>query len=383
MKPMEYNYFLITILAMFMVSNVATAAVPVFGTNSESQYARDFSPPQGKAVIYIYQRKEDGRGVSPSIKLNNYVIGRLVPGSFTVWKLSAGQVTIQVAGVKTVGYSFKTKPGAIYRFRLIVKQTSAGARAELRFMSTSGQNDILGTRLLKNPKSVTNSTKSAPVIAAAPIAPKVTQPVKPAPPPAPKQTPKPAPEPTPEAKQTSQSDYDGDDFSEENFGLMVKTGVMTVSNTTQFIVGEDRSFDSSTSAPTALDAYYQFASGLTVGGEYMQYTANFTSVGLSDTHEVDVTLLMATLKQYFRTDSSLQPFIGAGIGSVTTDISGPAVIGDASGLAYQLMGGIEYRFNNFGVFGEVKYINAVSKSDNEEKVDVSGIGILTGIALHF
>jgi len=381
MKSREYNYFLIVFLTMLFVSNAASASVPIFGSNSESQFAREFTPPKGKAIIFIYQRKEDGRGVSPVIKLNNYLIGRLVPGSFTVWKLSAGQVTIKVRGIKTIGYSFKTKPGKIYRFRLIVTKTRTGDKADLLLMSTSARHDILGTRLLKNPRTVTTMTKRTQVAAPIPIASKRTQTVSPTTSRA-KQasTSKPIVESAPE--ETLQTEYDDGDIATEKIAVMLKVGTLSLAATTQFIVATDRSFDDS-SSPFGIEAYYQFSSGMTVGGELMQYTTNFTTVGLNDNHDVDVTLLMANVRQYFRRDTDLQIFIGVGLGSVKTDVSGPSVTSNASGLAYQLMGGVEYRFDNIGVFGEIKYIDAVSKSDDDEKIDVSGTGIFAGVVFHF
>ena len=368
MKTIGYAPFLILSLLMLLTSHVTYAAAPVFGTAAQSKYAREVSAPKGKAVIYIYRRNDDGRGTSPTITLNNYVIGRLVPGSFTVWTLPPGQLALQVGGVKSAGYSIRSRAGKIYRFRLAVKQTAAGPEAKLKLMPSSARHDIAGTRLLKNPRALTALAIN-----------------KPGRPTTPKATAKKSAKITvvePEQEQTQQPAPDVA-VAPGGIGIMLKTGIMTLSEDTQFIVGANRSFDSSASSPLSIEAYYQFSSGLTAGGEIMSYTANFTTVGLSDEHDVDVLLIMGNVKQYFRNRSRLQPFIGAGIGSVTTSISGPTISGDTSGIAYQLLGGVEYRNSNLGFSGEVKYISADSKSDNNESVDVSGIGIFAGIAYHF
>lgn len=363
-KATGYAHFLILSLVMLLVSHVTYAAAPVFGTAAESKYARGVSAPKGKAVIYVYRRNDDGRGVSPTITLNNYVIGRLVPGSFTVWTLAPGQLALQVGGVKSAGYSIRSRAGKIYRFRLTVKQTTAGPEAKLRLMPGSSRHDITGTRLLKNPRAVTALA--------------INKPGRPT-------TAKKPPKTTtgePEQEQTQPSEPD-EPVIAGGFVVMLKTGIMTLSEDTQFIVGANRSFDSSTSNPLSIEAYYQFSSGLTAGAEIMSYTANFTTTGASDEHDVDVLLIMGNVKQYFRNRSRLQPFIGAGIGFVTTSISGPTISGDTAGLAYQLMGGVEYRNSNVGFFGEIKYISADSESDNNQSVDVSGTGILAGVAFHF
>ena len=361
MKTTEYKYILILMLTMIFLSYGAFAATPEFGTAAQSKYAREFSVPKGKAVIYIYQLNEDGRGVSPQIKLNNYIIGRLAPGSFTVWTLAPGQLLLQVDGVKSATYSIRSNAGRIYLFRLSVKETSAGPEAELSLMSRSSRSDLAAIRLLKNPRTLTELavSKSASVSS--------------------KSSSKEAPT-DPESE--SQSDSDSS-VTPGGIGLMLKTGVYTLSEDTQFIVGADRSFDESVSTPLSVEVYYQYDSGLTLGGELLSFTANFTTVGMSDTHDVDVLMLMGNVKKYYRNWSSFQPYIGAGIGLVTTDISGPTVTGDASGLAYQAMGGFEYRINNVGFFGEVKFINAEAEDSTSEKIDVSGLGLFAGVVFHF
>ncbi len=115
----------------------------------------------------------------------------------------------------------------------------------------------------------------------------------------------------------------------------------------------------------------------------MSYSTEISTPGFSDKNDVDVFIIFANGKKYFRTDSRLQPFIGAGIGGASTDVSGPTIDGSTSGLAYQLMAGVEYRSKNFGVFAELKSISADTESDNNEKIDVSGTGFFAGIAFHF
>ena len=121
--------------------------------------------------------------------------------------------------------------------------------------------------------------------------------------------------------------------------------------------------------------------GFAVGGEILSYTAEFTTAG--NKHDVDVLSFLANAKKYFRTDSSLQPYIGAGLGVATTDISGPSISGNTSGLAYQLTAGLEYRSESIGVFGEIKTIGADTEDDSNENIDVSGTGFFAGVAFHF
>ncbi len=361
MRGIEYSGFLILLLVMMLVSQVAFATVPEFGTAAESRYTREFPVPKGKAVIYIYQL--DGNSLSPVIKLNNYEIGRLVPGAFTVWTLPPGQLVLNVGGAKSAGYSIRAKAGRIYLFRVSVKETADGPEAELSLMSRSSRSSLASIQLLKNPRTVSQYAGSKVVIAAAPKTPSKAS----------------SNDAEPESERSSEYDVP---VEPGGFGIMLKLGTMTLSEDTQFIVSADRSFDDSVS-PYGIEAYYQYPSGLTLGGEVLSYSASFTTVGQTDQHDVDVFLITANVKQYFRSESNLQPYIGAGLGSASTEISGPNVAGDATGIAYQLLGGLEYRGDDVGFFGEIKYIDAAAESDNNETVDVSGIGIFAGFAFHF
>ena len=121
----------ILLLGMLLISYTVNAAVPIFGTTAESNHARKIVPPKGKTIVYIYQLRKDGSGVSPTIWLNNYEIGRLVPGSFTVWKLSPGRLNLRVGETETASISILSEVEKIYLFRLSVEQTATGPKAIL------------------------------------------------------------------------------------------------------------------------------------------------------------------------------------------------------------------------------------------------------------
>ena len=366
----------LVISVMLLMSHVVLAAVPVFGSTTESNYARQLVPPGNKAIVYIYQQN-DSSGVSPSIQINNYEIGRLVPGSFTVWKLSPGKLKIGVGGTNPTSVSIISQAGKVYLFRLSVVQTSAGPRAQLTGLPGSFRSDLATMRLIKNPRAVTSLAGRVPAKPKEPV--KKKKPAKRATQAKPVEKPRSAPRFDLSSDPASQPDVA---IAPGGIGLMLKVGALTLSEDTQTILGSARQFDESVSGPYAIEGYYQFDSGFAFGGELMGYTAVFTTAGVNQ-HDVDVTILFANVKNYFRVDSSLQPYIGAGIGAATTDISGPTIGGSTSGLAYQLMAGIEYRSTNIGLFGEFKYVGADTESDNNETIDVSATGILAGVSFHF
>jgi opacity protein-like surface antigen len=365
------------LLLLLTVNHFVFAAPPNFASPAESQRAREYTPPPGKALVYIYQRQQDGRGVSPTIWMNNYEIGRLVPGTFTVWKLAPGRLSLRVDGTKSASLSMKIQAGRIYRFRLSVAEETTGLRAKFRLVPETYRSELASTRLIKNPRDVSTVT-------AAPARPKTAKPA--IPPATARET------PLQTDKQSITTDQEEDKQTDiawnapivpGGMGLMLKTGSLTLTEDRQTILAADRRFEESVSGLLAVELYYQFDSGLTLGGELIQYSAEFTTLGMMDNHDVDVTIILFNSRKYFRNYSGLQPYIGAGIGVAVTDISGPTIGGNTAGVAYKLLTGLEYRWAKVGLFGELNYIGADTEDDNNESVDVSGTGIAAGVVFHF
>ena len=159
--------------------------------------------------------------------------------------------------------------------------------------------------------------------------------------------------------------------------------MLTLADDTQALFGIDRSFDDNASGVYAVEGLYQLPHAITVGGEVISYSTEFTTSGLSDKHDVDVLEIFFNAKKTFRTDWRIQPFIGAGIGGARTDVSGPSISGDAAGVACQVMAGVEFRVKRVGFQAEVKHISADTEDDNNENIDVSGTGIFLGVRLYF
>jgi len=347
------------------------AAAPSFGSASESDSARGLSPPPGKSLVYIYQRDRDGSGITPKIFLNNYEIGRLVPGAFTVWQLAPGQLNFRIDGAQPARLSIVSQAGKVYLIRVSVVQTAAGPVAQLTSLPASYRSDMIGTLLIKNPRAVTVDAAGAAPRTASPAT-RDTQ-----------ATTQAQAKPPAESKPKSRSAVSYSDIKPGGMSLLLKTGALSLSTDRQTILGMDFQFDDSASGVYDAELFYQFDSGLTVGGELLGYTADFVEVGTTDRYTADVLIIMGTVRQYFRTRSTLQPFIGAGLGAAGTDVSGPGLSGSTSGLAYEAIAGIEYRWEGVGLTAEYKFLSADTEDANGEKVDVSGSGFFAGLAIHF
>jgi len=353
------------IIILFGLNQYLFAAAPVFGSAKETNYARSLKPPKGKSLIYIYQRPQSGGEVSPLITLNKYNIGRIVPGSFTVWQLAPGRRELNVAGSQPANMVLRSTAGKIYLFRVNVTRTESGTRAVLESLPVSYRGELAACRLIKNPRNI-----SAPELAPMPQ----------------RQAKAPAAETKPpQARHEKKARHTAGRRSPTVGGLslQIKTGSLSVANGTQTILSQDRLFDKSTSGLLGLGIDYQSSSGLSLGGEILNYKAHFVTSGLNDSHEVNVYALLANAKQYYLTDSVFQPYLGVGIGVAVTSISGPSIRGNTAGLAYQLLAGMEYRYANLGFFAEAKYLGANTRDSNNQNVDVSGSGIFAGVSFHY
>ena len=355
--------FTLCALAIFFASTAASAAQPIYGSPDETRRIRDAMPAKGRAIIYIYRRHDDTGPPSPVIWLNTYQVGRLLPGTLTAWRVSPGQIEIRAEGVKTRKLPLTSEAGNIYLVRVSVKQTARGATARLTLVpSDARRSELAGLQLLKNPREIPETLPKAP-------------PVTPPPPAKPPAPPPPKPEAKPKRKAAP--------IAPSKFAVIFKVGTLTLADDRQTLFGVDRTFDDSASGVYALEGLYQLPNAITLGGELISYSTEFTSSGLSDKHDVDVLSLFFNAKKFFRSDRRIQPFIGAGLGAASTDVSGPTVKGDTSGVAFQVMAGVEFRFNRLGLQVEAKYLSADTEDDDNEKIDVSGTGVFLGLGVHF
>lgn len=357
------KYVLGCLVVFLATMQIVNAASPVYGSDAQTRYARQLHPPKGKALIYIYELKQSG-GVSPRIWLNNYEIGRIVPGSFTVWQLAPGQLNLRVGGEEPARVSLISRAGQVYLFRLSVTRTPTGVRAEIESLPASYRHELAATRFIRNPREVSAEIRSTPKPEKQPA-----RVVRATPPPAPRPKPRPRENFTPVIQPGGMS-------------LQIKLGSLSTAKQTQNILSADRQFDHSASGVYGIEFDYQTHAGISYGGELLGYKLAYTTVGATGSGDVSVQALMALAKQYYQIRNRLQPYLGIGLGLATTSVSG-AITGNTTGFAYQALAGVDYRFATMDIFAEYKYIGVQTKSSNSQKIDASGSGIFLGAAFHF
>ena len=363
MKIIQYTCLLLMLAGYQLVQ----AAEPIFASDAESASARELKPSAGKALIYIYQRNDAGAAVSPRVWLNNYEIGHLAPGSFTVWQLAPGRLEIKIDGAPPVTLILQSEAGKLFLFRVSMKQTENGKKAVLESLPEYDRMDMAGTRLLRNPREL-----SAPVTASGtPAAPVGTAAAT-------SSTPPPQTTSAHAAKHSRE-----EALTTGGYSLALKVGSMSLAQDSQTVLGVPSTFDKKASGNYAIEFDSLYESGMAVGFEWKTYKTSFTRSGI--TSDVSVNAYLIDWKQYFNTASHWQPYFGLGLGYATSSISGTtgAISGSTSGFAWQALGGLEYRGQSFGVLAEVSYLGANTSDSSNQKIDLSGTALLAGVVFHF
>ena len=167
--------------------------------------------------------------------------------------------------------------------------------------------------------------------------------------------------------------------------VLVKTGILNLSKTSQTIQTTDgltfpTEFDDRASTPIALEAEWRTAAGFAFGGELIRYGNDLTTSGVGG--KMDVMTVLFNAKKYFAAGGIVYPYLGAGIGFASTDFSG-AFTGSTGGVAYQAMGGVEFRWQQLGAYTEVKFLGARTEDDSGNEVDAGSRGFFVGVSVRF
>ena len=163
--------------------------------------------------------------------------------------------------------------------------------------------------------------------------------------------------------------------NESSFAL--KAGSFTLDSKDQNILGP-KTFDDSSSSVFALEYEKNMNNNLSWGVEFISYSNDYSAgTGTADAFHV-----MGNIRKYFDASKRVKPYIGGGIGVAGVSMSGP-VTGSASGISFQVMGGVKFPFKAVSAILEYKFISAEPEDSAGTTVDTSGTGIFAGIAFNF
>ena len=338
-------------LLLQLAAAAALAAVE-FAPSAEDQRAKQALPPPGKALIFVFRGDGAAQRTDVPLFLDGERIGTTVPRSYYLWAVDPGRHVIAAKPDRRVALEVNVQAGRNY---FIEHQLAADSdRVSLRQVSyAQGRVAVSRCRL------ITDESRAAAIALGKPV-------------------PKPGPKPSPVAPVAAPIDRPGTAF-------MVKTGVLSLSKTSQTIQTTDgltfpTEFDDRASTPIALEGEWRTADGFAFGGEIIRYENDLTTSGVGGRMNVWTALVNA--KKYFAAGGIAYPYFGVGVGFARTDFSG-AFSGSTGGIAYQAMGGVEFRWQSFGALTELKFLGARTEDDAGNEVDAGGRGLLIGVSVKF
>lgn len=170
----------------------------------------------------------------------------------------------------------------------------------------------------------------------------------------------------------------GPAFAENAF--TIKTGNFNLTHDQQDIDGANgRNIEESA------DNVYGFAwehrrfDGTAYGAEFIRFDNDWASPGASGTATSHV--LLFTAKRYVQTATIVFPYLGMGAGLVHAQVDG-LDFDPGLGVALQLAGGVEFRWQAMGIYTEIKGLYAETGLLGDE-LNSSGVGAFVGATLRF
>ncbi len=338
--------------------------------------ARRATPPPGRALVFVFRSDREPGAAQVPVTVNAEALGQLSNGTFLVATVAPGRTFVRAGDRVLSAIALQAAPNQSYFVRIEAVSGVRPVRTEMRLVS-----EAEGRRSLAQSRFVAGA---APAIIAAPrsipAAPKPAPPpaVKPAPAPqiakpAPPRAVKPAP-PSPAVARAPDAGW--------GTALILKTGNFKMANGDQVVGSLASTYDTTSKPVLGMELEWRSRAGLAVGGEVFYYKNELTATATTLGAEQEVFATMLNGKYYFRAADRFYPFVGAGIG-VAVAAYGGNLTGKASGLAYQGLAGMEYRFNNVGLYAQFKYLAATTDDSTGEKVKVGGSGVLAGVSILF
>lgn len=167
----------------------------------------------------------------------------------------------------------------------------------------------------------------------------------------------------------------------EESALMLKVGGFQLSHDAQTIDSAARAFDDSADDVYGLAWEARHNDGAAFGVEFFRFTNEWEGPGTAR-GDTNARGLMFTMKKYMLPAGNVYPFIGAGVGALHATVGG-LDFDPALGLALQLVGGAELRFDSVGLYAELKGLYAEPGNIWGDDINLSGIGLFGGLSILF
>ena len=318
--------------------------------------ARQATPPPGKALVFVIRIDREPIAAQVPVIVNTELVGELANGTFTTATVSPGWTYLRVGDRVLSTLSWAAEANQSYFVWVEAIHGLTLVRTEVRLVSeTEGrralaQSRFVGVATARVPPPVAQRPVVPPPVVPPPaVAPAVSAPFAP--------------------------------VREWNVALIAKAGTFKLSKENHVVAGVASTYDTVSKSVSGVEAEWRSKTGVAVGGEVFSYKNDLGPTGVPSNAGQEVLAFMVNGKYYFRAASWLYPFVGAGVGQTNVSYSG-GVTGSATGLAYQGLAGMEFRFKSVGLNLQYKFLASTIGGAGRE-VDVGGSGILAGISVIF
>ena len=338
------------------------------------------TPPPGRALVFVFRNDRVPLTAQVPVVVNTELLGELANGTFVTATVSPGNTYLRIGDRLLSTLYFVAAANQSYFVRVDATYGLSLVRTDVQLVGeTEGRRSLEQSRYVGRAPSAVAAAPRPPqpsVTPAPPPPPPSVAPVPPPPPPIVAPTPaaaQPAPEPAVSAPT--------EPGRESEFALIVSAGTFKLANGNQTVAGLPSTYDTTSKSVFGIEAEWRSGAGFSVGGEVFSYKNDLVSTAANPNAQQEVLAFMVNGKYYFRAASWFYPFVGAGVGVAKATYSG-GLSGDASGLAYQGLAGMEFRFKPIGVYVQYKNLSAKT-GDSGNEVKVGGSGFLAGISISF
>ena len=354
---------------LLMLNLTPTQAAVTLASPDQDQRAKQALPPSGKALVYVYRLDAADAGTVPGLWLNGRDSGQLEPRTYGMWAAGSGRLDIRAGRADATPLTITCQAGRVYFVQLSVNKDQSISLKQVSY--GTGRTDLRQARLVLDPALAARATS-------APKAPVPKTPVA-----------KKAPVADKAPKTRQEPEDDGKDGG--GLTLIAKVGSFQLASSPQTIVGLSRDF-SAASVAYGVEGEWRLSNGFAFGLELFSHSQDYITASPSiQSGDMTVANVFINAKKYFRPNAVVQPYIGVGLGSATADFSagsGGGITGSAGGFAVQGMAGLAFRWQQVGIYTELKYTRAEIDATNaitgaSETTDVSGTGVFVGMNVHF
>lgn len=340
---------------MLLSAAIAASAGPLA---SPLAVAQPSAGPAGGAQIYIFRRDDQPVAQDVAVGIDARRLGQLANGTHVVVTVAPGLHTVRAGSRAMTTLMVNAQASRTYYVWL---QALPGVRPLATALTLVNERTarpllVVSTPLAVELAAAPPAAKPAPGVPGAPPAAATAARAEPA-------------RPVPGAERGA-------------IALLLGAGALALAQPRQQVGGTTYQFEEDSDRAFAGELEYRHPSGLAIGGELFLYRHRVSVPATSFRGEQDVVGVVVNAKYYLSVADLVHPFIGAGFGAATNRFSGD-FSGSGSGVAAQLMAGVELRFKNVGLYAQYKKLSADVEDDGGREIDIGGDGIFAGLSLGF